>query len=390
MVARRGVTGGEVIPMTISNSHSGLPAAAPGSALVPALAAWLDAHAAALDEGGPQGTEAGGQLLSRLAGAGLFGAGVPVEEGGRGGTASDAIRAVADVAAHSQAAAFVLWAQRVFIEYLLVSPNRALRAAWLPALLQGTVAGATGLSNAMKFLGGIESLQVRMTRAGDGYAVDGVVPWATNLLPHHFIVAVAVEHADAGRPAVLAIPADAPGVQRSADLDLIGLRGTHTAALRFEGAASGPTWLLHDDAHDYLPRVRPVFLGMQCGLSIGLARASLLAARSREGAGRSVLAGEIDALAMRLRQASEALLAGVDNGSFLVSPRGLFALRIELVEIATQALQLEVQARGGAGYLNGRHDGLPRRWREAAFLPIVTPSLVQLRAELARAARNAA
>lgn len=376
--------------MTIPHPQSRVSASVHGSSLVPALAAWLNRHAAALDEGGPQGAEAGGQLLSRLAEAGLFGAGVPVEEGGNGGTAADAIRAVADVAAHSQAAAFVLWAQRVFIEYLLVSPNRTLRATWLPALLQGTVAGATGLSNAMKFLGGIESLQIRIARAGNRYAVDGVVPWATNLLPGNFVVAVAVEHADAGRPAVLAIPAGAPGVQRSADLDLIGLRGTYTAALRFEGAASGPAWLLHDDAHDYLPRVRPLFLGLQCGLSIGLARASLAAAQSREGAGRSVLAGEIDALEMRLRQASEALLAGVDDGSFLASPHRLFALRIELVEIATQALQLEVQARGGAGYLNGRHDGLPRRWREAAFLPIVTPSLVQLRTELARAARNAA
>ena len=31
-----------------------------------------------------------------------------------------------------------------------------------------------------------------------------------------------------------------------------------------------------------------------------------------------------------------------------------------------------------------------RRWRESAFVPIVTPSLVQLRAELQRQARNAA
>lgn len=376
--------------MTISSAHSCHPPSTPGSVLAPAVAAWLDAHAAALDEGGPQGAMAGGQLLSRLAACGLFRTGVPVEQGGNGGPTSDAIRAVADVAAHSQAAAFVLWAQRVCIEYLLVSPNRALRAAWLPALLEGSVAGATGLSNAMKFLGGIESLQVRIASRSDGYAVDGVVPWATNLVPGNFIVAVAVEHAEAGRPAVLAMPANATGVQRSGDLDLIGLRGTHTAALRFDGAVSDPAWLLHDDAHDYLPRVRPAFLGMQCGLSLGLARASLRAARSREGAGRSVLAADIDALDTRLQQASEALLAGVDDGSFLAAPWRLFALRIELVEIATQAVQLEVQARGGAGYLNGRHDGLPRRWREAAFLPIVTPSLVQLRTELARAERNAA
>lgn len=358
---------------------------APSFALPSALVEWLDTHAATLDEGGPG---APNELLTRLAGAGLFRTGVPVEEDGDGGATSVAIRAVAAVAAHSQAAAFVLWAQRVFVEYLLVSPNRTLRAAWLPLLLEGTVAGATGLSNAMKFLGGIESLQVAITNTQDGYAVNGVVPWATNLVPDNFIVAVAADHAEAGRSAVLAVPHFAMGTRRSDDLDLIGLRGTHTASLRFQGAPSGSAWLLHDDAHVYLPRVRPAFLGMQCGLSIGLAQASLQAARAREDAGRSILGDHIDALEASLARATDALLMGVDGGAFLGAPRKLFALRIELVDLATQALQLEVQARGGAGYLNGRHDGLPRRWREAAFLPIVTPSLVQLRTELARAAQR--
>jgi alkylation response protein AidB-like acyl-CoA dehydrogenase len=369
--------------MTLQSAHS--------FALPSALVEWLDTHAAALDEGGPPGAGATGNLLSRLAGAGLFRIGVPVDEGGDGGATSEAIRAIAAVAAHSQAAAFVLWAQRVFVEYLLVSPNRTLRATWLPSLLQGTVAGATGLSNAMKFLGGIESLQVAIASTEEGYAVNGVVPWATNLVRDKFIVAVAVDYAEAGRSAVLAVPHFAAGTRRSDDLDLIGLRGTHTASLRFQDAASGSAWLLHDDAHVYLPRVRPAFLGMQCGLSIGLARASLQAASAREDAARSILGNEIGALRASLTRATDALLAGVDGGAFLGAPRKLFALRIELVDIATQALQLEVQARGGAGYLNGRHDGLPRRWREAAFLPIVTPSLVQLRTELARAAgRDAA
>ena len=46
---------------------------------------------------------------------------------------------------------------------------------------------------------------------------------------------------------------------------------------------------------------------------------------------------------------------------------------------------------GGAAYLKPAGDGFARRWREAAFLPIVTPSLVQLKTELAkRRARLAA
>lgn len=94
-----------------------------------ALLTWLQENADALD------TTPGlaGEVVPRPAAAGLLRAGVPVECGGAGGTVADAIAAIADVAAYSLAAAFVLWGQRTFIAYLLHSPNAALRArvlAW--------------------------------------------------------------------------------------------------------------------------------------------------------------------------------------------------------------------------------------------------------------------
>ena len=33
----------------------------------------------------------------------------------------------------------------------------------------------------------------------------------------------------------------------------------------------GRDWLLHEDARQFLPAVRPAFLGLQCGMAIGLA-----------------------------------------------------------------------------------------------------------------------
>ncbi|WP_420997371.1 acyl-CoA dehydrogenase family protein [Cupriavidus sp. 30B13] len=360
----------------------------PSAGALPAdLAQWLAAHADGLDSGAadPAG------VLPRLAQAGLFRIGVPQAQGGSGGTTTDAVEAVAAVAGYSQTAAFVLWGQRAFIEYVLHTPNRALAARLLPALLDGSLAGATGLSNAMKFLGGIEALQVSVeARAQDGdthagWLVGGVVPWATNLHPAGFAVAVAAADT-AGHAGVYAIPSGLPGVLRSADLDLIGLRSSYTASVRFDGVALDAGWLLHEDAHQFLPRVRPAFLGLQCGLAIGLARRAIAAAQGRPDGGRSVLDGERDALAAELAGAARALHDGLERGDFLAAPRALFGLRIRLVELAMAAVQLELQARGGAGYLHGRTDGFARRWREAAFLPIVTPSLVQLKTELARQA----
>ena len=104
---------------------------------------WLDAHAQALDEG----AEDPASVLPRLAEAGVFRLGVPASQGGlEGSDAGDAIEAVSQLAEHSVAAAFVAWGQRVFIEYLLHSPNQALARDWTGPLLRGELAGATALS----------------------------------------------------------------------------------------------------------------------------------------------------------------------------------------------------------------------------------------------------
>ena len=358
--------------------------------LADALRQWLDAHADSLDEGPAHAHE----VLPRLAQQGLFGLGVPVAEGGQGGSLGDALEAIADVAGHSLTAGFVFWAQRAFVEYLLQSPNAALRQRWLPGLLQGTQAGATGLSNAMKYLGGIEALQVEAAPVGDvgadsadDLALRGRVPCATNLVPPgRFVVAVAVSRSDGARPFVAALPGDAAGLQRSADLDLIALRGSHTAALSIEGLQIGPADVIHADANHFLPRVRPAFMGLQLGLCIGLARASLAAASARAGAGRDVLAGPLQQQHRALELATATLHAGLSDGRFLDRPQALFRLRLELNDIVQQSLQLELHASGGRAYHRDQPLGFARRWREAAFIPIVTPSVTQLQGALAGAA----
>lgn len=118
--------------------------------------AWVSAHAASLNDSAADAD----LVIPRLGAAGFFRIGVPAAQGGSAGTTADAIEAIAAVAERSLTAAFVFWGQRTFIEYLLHSPNAALRERHLPALLAGELAGATGLSNAMKFLSGINRLSI--------------------------------------------------------------------------------------------------------------------------------------------------------------------------------------------------------------------------------------
>jgi alkylation response protein AidB-like acyl-CoA dehydrogenase len=347
-----------------------------------ALAAWLDAHAETLDANATLAAE----VLPQLAGAGLPRLGVPVELGGAGGTLDDAINSVAFVAEHSFSAAFVLWGQRVFIEYLLQSPNRGLRDRLLPALLRGELAGATALSNAMKYLSALEPLQVRAASApvADGrraWRLSGALPWITNLRRQGFVAAAAADHDAGGPPSIFAITHDAPGVSRSDDLDLIGLRGTNTASLQVAGTPVGDDERITDDAPAWLAQVRPSFLGLQCGMVLGLTRRSLAGAREGSPSARAVIAADAEALADRFESLAARLRSGLAGGEFVAAPAGLFELRIELTDVLREATALELQAEGGRGYLRGL-SGVARRQREAAFVPIVTPSIVQIRHQL--------
>ncbi|MCZ0960657.1 acyl-CoA dehydrogenase family protein [Paracoccus benzoatiresistens] len=349
------------------------------------LAGWLAAEAEGIDSGDVPAA----LILPRLADAGLVRIGVPGDLGGQGGTVMDAVQAVAAVARESLAAAFMLWGHRCFVEFMVQTPNNALRDRLLPDLLAGRVAGASGLSNVMKFLAGLEPLQMTARPEGEDLVIDGMLPWVTNLRGQGFFVAAAADPADGGPAMIVALAHDDPGVRRSADLSLMAMRSSDTAAVRIDGARIGRDRIIAANAPEWLPGVRPVFIALQCGMAIGLARRSLAEAGAAGGAGRAVLAAPVAALQARLDQVTASLDAGLGSGAFVSRPAALFELRIALSDIVFEAVALELQAGGGRCYLQGPGQGFARRWREAAFIPVITPSTVQLRTILAAASKAA-
>lgn len=346
---------------------------------------WLAAQAASLDTSAAAAPE----VLRRLGDAGLLRVGVPAADGGAGGDASDAVAAIAEVARLSLAAAFVLWGQRCYIDFVLQGDSAALRAQHLPALLAGTQAGATGLSNAMKYLSCIEPLQLQATPdeggGRGGWSVSGRLHWVTNLHADGFLVAAAVRVLGTDAPVIVSIDSRAAGVRRSADLDLLALRGTYTAAIDLQGAAVPAGAVLAVDGPRFLRAARPRFLAMQCGLSIGLAQAALASARQHMGDARAVLAPRIEAAQAALQAAVAAIGQGLLSGRFEAQPVPLFQVRLQLATLVQEALLLELQATGGKAYLQDRAPDFGRRWRESAFIPVITPSLTQLQAALAEA-----
>ena len=347
---------------------------------------WFSDHAEAFNAG----TTDGDSIVPQLGHQALLRIGVPHALGGAGGDTFDALESIAAVAERSLTAAFVFWGQRTFIEYLLQSPNAGLRERWLPALLAGEFAGATGLSNAMKFLSGIESIQIAATPHQHGWRLNGHLPWVTNLRKAGFVVAAAVAPDNGAAPAVVAFTDRQPGVRRSADLDLVALRASNTAAIAIDAVEIGPEDVIHPDARTFCPHVRPAFLSLQLGMSIGLARAALQTARTLGKGAHGVLLPRAETVANELESIVGSVREGLATERFRSDPAALFRIRIRLAEIVQVALGLELDATGGRAYLRDHNRDFARRWLEAAFVPVITPSLTQLQGELAKHAGTCA
>lgn len=342
---------------------------------------WLDQHADQIDQ---ESCQASQQLLERIAAEGAFRVGVPAELGGSGGSDQDVIEILAELAQHSLTAAFISWGHRTFIDNILQTDNPYFRDHYLDQLLTGHYAGATGLSNAVKFLSDLEELNVTILEEDGQRYLTGRLPWVTNARSDRFLsIFVAGFEAGTQKPLVVAVPSDAEHFSRSADLEFVSLQGANTAALTFDRVPLKPEWIIAEDAQHFLAQNRPAFLGYQFGLAFGLAERSLKEVEASLGH-RSVLKAEWQQGREQLDQIKAALYQGLkEEGYFVAHPKELFQLRIDIVDVVAQSLLLELQAGGGRGYFAQSTSGFIRRWKEGAFLPIVSPSAVQLRHILA-------
>ncbi|MGT2907384.1 acyl-CoA dehydrogenase family protein [Streptococcus dentiloxodontae] len=342
---------------------------------------WLDSNAEAIDQ---KSGGAADELLERIAAEGVFKIGVPTEFGGAGGSHTEAIDALTELGEHSLVAAFIGWGHRTFIENILEADNSYLRDNWLPELLTGQLAAATGLSNAVKFLSKIEELNVKIIEKDGKHYLRGRLPWITNVRSDNFAVLFAAAYADKSKaPVILAVPQSA-GIKRSDDLEFISLQGANTAALTFDDIPLDDNWILSENAPDFIAQTRPAFLGYQFGLAFGLAQRSLNEVAATLSSSRSVLADEYEAARAGLDRIKTELYKGLEDYAYFIEhPKELFQLRIDIVDVVADSLLLELQASGGRGYFKNSTSSFSRRWNEGAFLPIVSPSAVQLRHILA-------
>jgi alkylation response protein AidB-like acyl-CoA dehydrogenase len=316
--------------------------------------------------------------LEELGRAGLLALGAP----GQGGTLAEQARVLRTLARGCLASAFSAWAQRLAIEYVAGWGSRTLRAEVLPELTAGTRPAATAMATAFQDALGLREVGVLARPSADdgGLVLDGTVPWASNLFDGAVVILPA--RTPDGRRVIVAVRTDAAGVQLPPAPALLALDATASTALRLDGVAVPSSWVLTERFLDFLTAVRGPFLLLQTAFCLGVADAALAGAAGRFEGAASVLAADHDTLLARrdeLTATHGRLLARAGTAD-----RATVELRLAAGRLGVDATRHELLVRGGAGYLAG--GATARRLREAAFLPIQSPTEAQLRWELSRSA----
>ena len=289
--------------------------------------------------------------------------------------------AVIDAVARScMSSAFSVWAQRMMIEYLAVADAGFDVAGLGDDLARGRQAGSTAMASAFADFAGLAPLPVTFTRHGTDLRLDGTVRWSSNLFDDGFWVALAARGADGERIAV-ALPSSTPGLHAGPGPELLALNATASSSLRLEGVTVPASQVISRDLGAFLTTVRRPFLCLQTAFCLGLAQASLDAVLARPNAGYGQFSEDRDHLVDQIADVVGRLdeLAVGASGAANVAP--LLTVRLDAARLAWTAVTLEVKVTGGSAY---RADSpTARRLREAAFLPIQSPTEAHLRWELA-------
>jgi len=291
---------------------------------------------------------------------------------------AEMVAVIEDVSAESLSAGFGVWAHRMCLEYVDRGPA-SVRDRYRDRLAAGTTIGVTAMAAGLRQAAGLGEVPLIATAADGGIEVSGPIRWASNVFDDAVIVFPA--RGDAGSTYVAVIDADTSGVGINPAPDLLALGATASTSLVLDRVFVPESQLVSTGLTSFCRSIRPTFLALQTSFCSGIAGASLTeGAALLTGLGaefadeHATLADDYRSLRNRLYD----FAARIDD----VPVRDLIQLRLDGSHVAVAATRLEATLRGGAGYA-AKHP-TNRRFREAAFLPIQSPSEGQLRWELSQ------
>lgn len=326
-----------------------------------------------------------GQYLKELGGLGGFAALGNQEDGGLGYGLSTQIQVIQAVGKECGATAFSVWCQSACAWYLHKSQRKAVRQKYLKDILQGKVLAGTGMSNTIKHLSKIEKHLLKAEKTEDGYVINGILPWVSNIGEDHVWAATA--QLSPTEFIMFMVDGRRTGITLRDCPEFFALEGTNTLGIRFNNVVIQSEDLLadSDEFTGYIQSIKPGFILLQIGIGAGIIdgciqimnESNLLTGHMNQYLDLSE-ADATDALNELLQQTADLAHSTDENNAKLLA---VLESRLKASELTLAAAQSASLHAGAKGYLM-RHSA-QRRYREALFVAIVTPAIKHLRQDIA-------
>jgi alkylation response protein AidB-like acyl-CoA dehydrogenase len=284
---------------------------------------------------------------------------IPPEHGGDGLHGDGLLRRYQALAGACLTTAFILSQREGACRRVRDSGHDALCRELLPGLARGERFMTVGLSQLTTSRQHVRPSFVARPE-GDGFVLDGVIPWVTGAsAADHILVGAALE---GGRQVLVVLPTGLPGVSVGPPLDLMALRGSLTAEVRCERVRVGREWLLAGPAERVMQGGRGSTGGLETStLALGLAGAALRYLLE-EAAARPPLLPGAERLQRGLQRAQQELERLSEEGG---TPEAAAALRGRANTLVLQTTQAALTAAKGTGFVRPHP---AQRWaRQALF-----------------------
>ena len=176
-------------------------------------------------------------LWPRMGALGLLGVTVEEEYGGAGMGYLEHVVAMEEISRGSASVGLSYGAHsNLCVNQIRRHGTDAQKRRYLPPLISGAHVGALAMSEAGAG-SDVVSMRTRAERRGDRYVLDGSKMWITNGPDADTLVVYARTEAGAGPGGITAFLVEKgfPGFSTGQELDKLGMRGSNTCALVFEG-----------------------------------------------------------------------------------------------------------------------------------------------------------
>ncbi len=197
---------------------------------------------------------------------------VPRQFGGEGAEPAAQLAAYEAIASTSVTLALILTQHDAAAEVLRAAADESVAVEVLKKCASGEELLTVGISQVTTSRRHGRAA-LRAQRDGDGFLLDGVMPWVTSARRADHIVTAAV--LDDGQQLLVCVPTDARGISLLEPMQLLALQSSWTSEVRCEAVQAPRSWVLRGPMESVLARRAPVKGLTVSSVGIGMASALL-------------------------------------------------------------------------------------------------------------------